>query len=855
MYKGDLEPFTLLIRNYLEIYVHLLILIYLLAMKKLYLLLLLLPAIARGTVYTSIANGNWGTPTTWSPNGIPGYADDVIINNTVTVAVSFEGCFNLTINSGGILSNNAGCILDIFNLLTNNAGGKLMGAGNVFFVGPVNGTVITGGGDFSSQTGNWFFAGNAAPGIATEIIDPSVTIVKNGGNLFLYTSAYSHPVRIINFGDVTMNTGALSNNGTKPCSWTQETGSLLWLVNPALTNSYDTLVASAPGNNVTYSSIGSFTIIKPFGSTYSTLHFNNGTKTLPSDLIVNGLFQIDAPDAGINFAGHNLTLGNNWINNSTGKLTNFTGTMTFNSSALQTIGGSHTTRFANVTISGTGGVTLATNEGFTGVLTLSNSGNLAGPGVDTLISTSGATARVAQIAGAGTITANFVVQRYNGRSTAQYQALSSPVQSTTLGDWNVSNRNPPFYMSGVGGPDGNAGSYVSVYIYGEATNTYNPVTNFSNPGINYVLPQGQGIYLWMGNSLVSMSPFTYITHGVPSVKNINYNVSSTPGEGNGFNIIGNPYPSPISWSNFQASNASLQATFYLFEEDGSWHTFNSGNIPMEQGFGVVSSSSTSLSFQEAHKSNVDAALQRIGDPSKEANAATFTLSDDANSYSCPTIITFGGSYVTSYNPSEDAIFISSFVKEVPKLYTTSDDSKTLALNRLPDNDTLLNIPLTAIGNVAANYTIKVKNLSSLSSYNCVSLIDKNTGAIVNNFEDSASYTFNIKQPGQEKDFILQFRRLLAGESCNSVASVKPLTNSSDSMQIYATSSGAIINFHLVKAENALVSVYSLTGQKLIEDIQFNAFDNQLNIPLPTTVQIYTLRVETPTGLTVKKLYR
>ncbi len=60
---------------------------------------------------TSTTSGNWGTATTWTPNGVPTAADNVIIANGHTVSIVANAvCNNLTVGQGasGILQFNGG---------------------------------------------------------------------------------------------------------------------------------------------------------------------------------------------------------------------------------------------------------------------------------------------------------------------------------------------------------------------------------------------------------------------------------------------------------------------------------------------------------------------------------------------------------------------------------------------------------------------------------------------------------------------------------------------------------------------------------------------------------------------------
>ena len=52
--------------------------------------------------------------------------------------------------------------------------------------------------------------------------------------------------------------------------------------------------------------------------------------------------------------------------------------------------------------------------------------------------------------------------------------------------------------------------------------------------------------------------------------NVNVNISNTNGK---YNLVGNPYPAPISSSSFLTANAgSIYGTLYLWDDDGSGGT-------------------------------------------------------------------------------------------------------------------------------------------------------------------------------------------------------------------------------------------------------------------------------------------
>lgn len=851
-------------------------------MRKPYLLLLLLlPFLVKGqTTYKCVNSGDWGTVTgptpTWSPSGtIPGGSDTVIIGSgfTVTQISSYQYCAKLIIENGGTLNNSGGVVIRYRAINF----GTWIGGGNCEFIGTPNDTVLEGGGTNNNE-GNWQFLGPGNTG-GTVFIGPTVKVVKTSGDLFLETANWHKPVRVVNYGTIEITEGLIEPLNGSPAaavSWVQGPGSTLEFCGngsfPVVATG-DTLVADANKNTVIESLYnGSFNITTPAKDYYHLTIGGSGsyTATVPGLITVLGNLTINDP---VNFAHNTLLLGGNWIYNG-GTLSNM-GTVNFNGAATQNVEGTASTTFNSITISGSGSLDLQTNTAFTGTLTLASGAvSLNGPAKMTLISNSGGTGMIAPITGTGGITATFVIQCYDGRTAPSWQTLSTPVQSDLLNDWNASNQPSPatpsgyFYMSGVGGVNGNAENFISVDKFVEKTNAYDPITNFASPGISYHLKQGEGLYIWMANSMISMSPFTYITNGVPNTgSGITIGVTD---QNSGWNMIGNPYPCPISWSTFQSHNTSLASTFYIYEDDQTWHPFGAGsNIAMEQGFMVTSFSNTTLSFFETDKILLSTNLLSPGDPTKALNSVTFTLADDSNSrFACPTTITFGNGYSPSYDPNEDALYIPGKEKKVPVLVTYSSDNRNLILNKLPDGATQIDVPMSAICNVPADYTLSCFNTANLSSYQCVCLIDKKTGNILNNFENNSVYTFSASQAGQEFDYLVRFTQLEPGQSCtganlltsngtaaNSVEGLNQTDPASGNYTIIPTQAGADIVFSFPQAEDVIISAYNMLGQKVIDDLHTNVSSNQINIALPQTTGVYAIRVETPTGVTVKKLYR
>ncbi|MBN2830164.1 MAG: hypothetical protein JXR56_07585 [Candidatus Cloacimonetes bacterium] len=87
----------------------------------LYLLGLALTAINASIIQSTLSGGPWDNTSTWLNGVIPGSADDVVINGTVTVN-STKTCNNMTINTGGNLYNwtSGNSSITIYGDLINN---------------------------------------------------------------------------------------------------------------------------------------------------------------------------------------------------------------------------------------------------------------------------------------------------------------------------------------------------------------------------------------------------------------------------------------------------------------------------------------------------------------------------------------------------------------------------------------------------------------------------------------------------------------------------------------------------------------------------------------------------------------
>ena len=283
--------------------------------------------------------------------------------------------------------------------------------------------------------------------------------------------------------------------------------------------------------------------------------------------------------------GSSLTVTGNTIQIS-GAITNngtvdaSTGTVEMNGSSAQTIGAdvfsSNTIR--NLTISNPAGVSLLGPLNITGIVNI-QSGPLASDGFLTLASSASGTALI-DGSGTGSVSGNVTMQRYLP-SAFGYKYVSSPFQAATVSEF---------------GDDLDLGaSFPSFYRYDENRTTSGWVTYVTTTDPLNLL---EGYAAFFGASGVPLTADVSgeVNNGSLSVTLYNHNNTFTQG----FNLVGNPYPSPINWDSPSGwIKTNIDDALYYFkasatdEYGGTYSTYINGIssdglatavIPSMQGF-------------------------------------------------------------------------------------------------------------------------------------------------------------------------------------------------------------------------------------------------------------------------------
>jgi hypothetical protein len=778
--------------------------------------------------YTSVGVGPvaWNVATSWSPNGIPTVADNVTIaaGNTITCNV-ISPCNNLTIN--GTLKGLTGMQIRINGNYVLN--GLETGVGSIAFF-TVGGTIS--GSGTSSNTISYTFGGNSSRTILAGSI-----ITKTG------TTAIASNASVTNLGTVTF--GVI--NTAAGATFINSTNASLTIIKAGFMTGR-TFTANASGNTVSLKySTGAIPITTSGYFNLSIAGTISGTKTLAANTVVANNLTINSSNT-LNSNNFDLSVGGNWTNS--GIFTASAGkTVTFNGTAAQSVSNTAgTTTFKRIAVSNNNGVTLTTGTYILDEVLTVNSGTFNTNGRPfTMSSTATQTARIAPIGATGAIAGNFTIQRFITTRDTSFADFSSPVQFSTFADWD--NELPAIsYLSSPPSAEASAATYD------EALDAYVPVTS---SGTSLNAGQGFEVFLTGGFSYTNFPATTMTTVGVPNQGDFNLSgsVSSTV---QGWNLVGNPFASSISWANvYAASGAGASGMADYFEmydfTIADWNGFTSADgveIGSTQGFwvyGDVIGSPMTLLIPELSKTTSSNSSIKAVKPSY------FSLKlASANSSAAHIFKVMNNSDANDGLDKKDIPFRASLNKTTPEMYCMIEGKK-ININNFSSTNDNYSIPLKTKVNVSGNFNLSASGFDFVSEYTCIKLQDNLTGKVID-LTAEVNYPVTINVSDNADRFVLLFSK---DANCKSVASASSASaDFSNQVEVLPTAQGNIINFNLSETTYTTISVVNVLGQTVVGSSSVNANNQSVNITLPEGFSgMYIIKIESAKGNITKKFVK
>lgn len=522
-----------------------------------------------------------------------------------------------------------------------------------------------------------------------------------------------------------------------------------------------------PGTNTTtFNGTVTQTITKVGGETFNNLTFTNtGLKTLAAPITTNGNLTINV-GATFDVSASNFStfVKGNWVNN--GTFIPRLALVSFNGTVASTITGSTVTNFYNLTTNNIAGVSLVTDANLISTLKLTAGTFTTSGKVFTLVSNTLGTARIDAITG-GDILGNITMQRYLAPGVTNWRMLASCTAPNTLADWN-----DDFAMSGFAGSQAPSFTFNSVYYYDETVAGdlwdfgYIGATNITNTIVNK-----RGYYCYIGPV-----PLTMETIGAPLkfAQTIPVTFTNSGNINNdGWNFVGNPYPSSIDWTAAAWTKTNLNNEVHVWNPNSSSYGsyvagvgVNGGTqyIPSSQAFWIKANAlNPALSSAENCKSTVDQAFMRYAAP--QAITDVFKLALLGDSTKDEIAIRFHNNGTNLFDNELDANKLYDPYSGSPRFSSVMYDSTDYSINSLPPLTGAFTIPLRAMVKSSGNYRIVRDSVINLSKNVCITLEDKLTN-IITDLTYNYSYSFTIIDTTKAPRFLLHFGNALAKDRVN-----------------------------------------------------------------------------------------
>lgn len=531
------------------------------------------------------------------------------------------------------------------------------------------------------------------------------------------------------------------------------------------------------------------------------------------------------------------------ISNS-GTLSAGNGTVHLNGNAAQLIPAATFTGnvVKNLTINNNAGVTLGGTLNLTGILKVTV-GQFNTGGYLTLISTATQTALI-DGSGAGEVLGNVTMQRYLP-SGFGYKYFSSPFQAATVNEFSN---------------DINLGAaFPSFYRYNQNLLSSGWV-NYTNT--SWILNPGEGYAANFG------SANTAKTVDITGIVNNNTIATSTLYNNNrpytqGFNLVGNPYPSPIDWNASSGwSRGNIDNAVYYFntgssnQYTGTYSTYINGVssdgvagniIGAMQGFFVhVSNGVFPVAATLSLNNNV-----RINNLSPDfhrrtsSNLPLLRLSagfEDVTSVSDPLVVYFEEAATPAFDKAKDALKLFNTDSLVPNLYAIASNAAKLSIAAwpvLPDSTKI--IPLGLQLKRAGFITFNARDIENISSGVYVYLLDATTNTY-HDLRQHPHFSMYLASGEYSNRFFIVFSKT---ELSSNTAIVETLN-------VYSFNGKLFVNCRLSSGEKGNLVVFNTQGQVVYRQQLSGDGLHEINTNLITG--LYIVSLTTKESILSKKVF-
>lgn len=349
---------------------------------------------------------------------------------------------------------------------------------------------------------------------------------------------------------------------------------------------------------------------------------------------------------------------------------------------------------------------------------------------------------------------------------------------------------------------------------------------FIDPAAAFAPAGGYAVNFSGTNSRLTIEISGEVNDGDLSINLENTNGTYT----NGFNLVGNPYPSPIDWDLMVPSLQGIDNAVYFFTAS-----------PVDRYTGTYTAYVDGIST-DGRSSNIIASMQgffvRVSDPLYGNYPATGTLEftnssrvgnrvahnyHQVNTRSKVPQIKISAGYkgnenldalvlyfnkdaTPGFERSYDAQKMLNTAIDVPNLYSLSSKAEKLAINAIPPiASKMVEIPLGITAPATGEMFLTLNEVSNTSPTLHIYLKDRKN-KVLKEFHENNSYSFTSQKGGNDDRFSL----LLTSENL----SEEQKALATEYFSVYTLDKEIIVKLNLMTNSEAKVTINNLSGQVL-----------------------------------------
>jgi len=388
--------------------------------------------------------------------------------------------------------------------------------------------------------------------------------------------------------------------------------------------------------------------------------------------------------------------------------------------------------------------------------------------------------------------------------------------------------------------DQTANTFYDMYLYDyiEATDLWHNIIDPATP-----LPVGTGYKVWSSTINPPNNP-----PGTKSVEFVDGNLNSgnyflpVTYTNNGWNLVGNPYPSAVSWNSSGWLKSKIDATVYVWNGvqyitwNGTVGDLTGGIIPAMQGFMVKATGTNPLLL-------ISNSTRLHGpDPYKARPVSRlFEITVSGNSYDDKTYIHFNEQATTGFDSEFDGYKIYG-IEEAPQLYTRSGEDM-LRVNVLPEIIPGLVVPVALEVPARGEYTFIFDGLTTFEENITMYLEDIKENHMIE-VAQHGQYVFSANPSDSPDRFMLHFG--LVGEEAFVSA------GDNEAFHIYSYQNTVYVQSFLQQEISGSVMIHNMMGQEILNNKLENTSLNKFS--LNTGSGYYVVKVLSDSGVYSQKVF-